>query len=161
MHPRAASLITTLGLSEHPEGGYFREIFRSALQVNARDGRPERSALTVIYFLLLSGQVSCWHRVVSDEAWHFMEGDPLELHEADARFHHVVTHTLGRHAESTAPVHVVPAGCWQAARSTGEYTLVGCAVGPGFDFADFALLRDLPREAGMLRKEHPRFATYL
>ncbi|HLU38174.1 MAG TPA: cupin domain-containing protein [Planctomycetota bacterium] len=159
MTPRAAELIANLALAPHPEGGFFREVHRSAAPVRPGDGRPERAALTVIYFLLAAGQASRWHRVASDEAWHFLEGDPLELYEADADFTRVATTTLGPFAPgSAAPVHVVGAGRWQAARSTGGYTLVACTVGPGFDFADFEMLRDRPAEADALRSVQPAFA---
>jgi predicted cupin superfamily sugar epimerase len=158
MHPRAAALITALELSPHPEGGYFREIHRSASVVDPRDGRPARAALTTIYFLLTAGQVSRWHRVASDEAWHFLEGDPLTLHEADPAFDRVVTRTLGRWDEDTEPLRIIGAGQWQAAHCTGEYTLAGCTVGPGFDFADFVLLRDLPADAQVLARRHPEFS---
>jgi hypothetical protein len=76
---RAAELIATLHLQPHPEGGWFREIFRSPHLVDPRDARPERSALTSIDFLLTQGQFSAWHRVDSDEAWHLLEGGPLRL----------------------------------------------------------------------------------
>src|SRR4051812_26624528 len=79
MHKRATELIADLGLQPHPEGGYFRENFRSSRKVQPLDERSPRSALTTIYFLLVKGQHSRWHRVASDEAWHFYEGDPLEL----------------------------------------------------------------------------------
>src|SRR5579862_1795835 len=79
LHPRAASLIAELGLLPHPEGGYYRELFRSGEPVRPADGRGDRAALTTIYFLLASGQHSRWHRVASDEAWHHYEGDALEL----------------------------------------------------------------------------------
>lgn len=159
MNPRAAELIANLALAPHPEGGFFREVHRSAFSVRPGDGRPERAALTVIYFLLADGQASRWHRVASDEAWHFLEGDPLELYEADAEFTRVTTTTLGPFAAGiAAPVHVVGAGRWQAARSAGAYTLVACTVGPGFDFADFEMLRDRPAEADALRSVQPAFA---
>ena len=159
MNSRAAELIASLALAPHPEGGFFREVHRSAAPVRPGAGRPERAALTVIYFLLAEGQASRWHRVASDEAWHFLEGDPLELYEADADFTRVATTTLGPFAPgSAAPVHVVGAGRWQAARSTGGYTLVACTVGPGFDFADFEMLRDRPAEADALRSVQPAFA---
>lgn len=161
MDPRAAELITVLELSPHPEGGYFREIHRSASSVDPRDGRAERSALTTIYFLLVSGEVSRWHRVASDEAWHFLEGDPLALHEADSGLDGVVTRILGRCGDGAEPLHVVIAGSWQAARSTGDYTLVGCTVGPGFDFDDFEMLHDVADEAEALRAKQPRFAGFL
>jgi predicted cupin superfamily sugar epimerase len=158
---RAAELIAALDLIAHPEGGYFREIHRSASSVDPRDGRPPRPALTTIYFLLVAGQVSRWHRVRSDEVWHFLEGDPLELHAADARFEQLTTHVLGPYREATRPAHVIDAGWWQAARTMGSYTLVGCTVGPGFDFADFEMLHELPHEAEALRSKLPQLAAFI
>jgi predicted cupin superfamily sugar epimerase len=129
MNERARELIETLGLAPHPEGGWYRQVYRSEEKVvRQRDG-AERSALTTIYFLLVEGTYSAWHRVASDEAWHFYEGDPLELLTRDA-----VTQL-----DAQNRVHVIPAGAWQAARPLGAYTLVGCTVGPGFDFHDFEL----------------------
>jgi uncharacterized protein len=161
MNARAVELISFLGLSPHAEGGYFREIYRSASSVDPMDGRAQRAALTTIYFLLMWGDVSHWHRLASDEAWHFLEGHPLQLHEADSTFDRVVTTKLGPHDELTEPAHVVVAGSWQAARSLGEYTLVGCTVGPGFDYKDFEMLHDLPSEAESLRLEHPLLAAFI
>ncbi|SRR5690606_11373887 len=155
MDERAAQLIAVLGLHPHPEGGHFREVFRAGAEVEPRDGRGTRSALTTIYFLLRAGEVSRLHRVASDEAWHFYEGDPLELGWLDAQgtFRRV---RLGPVGEAAAPVAVVPAGCWQAARPLGAYALVGCSVGPGFDFADFELVS---REtAATLPETVPRWA---
>jgi hypothetical protein len=161
MNARAAELILALDLSAHPEGGYFREVHRSASSVDPRDGRAERSALTTIYFLLVAGEVSRWHRVASDEAWHFLEGDPLALHEADPGFDRVATRILGRYGDGAEPLHVVAAGSWQAARSTGAYTLIGCTVGPGFDYGDFEMLHEVASEAEALREKQPRFAGFL
>ena len=161
MHTRALELIPTLGLTPHPEGGHFREIHRSAGAVDPLDGRTSRSALTVIYFLLTSGEVSRWHRVASDEVWYHLEGDPLELQMADPAFDHTVTMNLGPRGAAAAPVRVIPAGWWQAARTTGAYTLVSCAVAPGFDFADFVLLRDLPDVAELLKTRHPALADFV
>lgn len=144
MHDRAAQLIATLGLEPHPEGGCFREVFRSGARVQPQDGRGERSALTTIYFLLRAGEQSRWHRVGSDEVWHFYEGDPLELLWVGPGDGPVQRVRLGAVGPDSAPVAVVPAGCWQAAGTTGAYTLVGCSVGPGFDFADFEMIRDSP-----------------
>ena len=161
MNPRAARLITALDLSPHPEGGVFREIHRSTARVEPLDGRGERAGLTTIYFLLVSGEASRWHRVASDEAWHFLEGDALELHQADARLESMTTRILGPWGPEAEPARVVPAGSWQVARTTGDYTLVGCTVGPGFDFRDFVLLRDLPVEAEGLRRRRGAMASYL
>jgi predicted cupin superfamily sugar epimerase len=83
-HPRAAELVRRLRLEPHPEGGFYREVFRSALRVQPEDARPPRSALTLIYFLLVDGGCSRWHRVASDEAWSWVEGDALELLRIDA-----------------------------------------------------------------------------
>ena len=140
MHERASALIEMLGLAPHPEGGYFREVFRSQLKVRPEDGRPPRASLTTIYFLLVKGQVSTWHRVAADEAWHYCEGDPLELTWIDQAKRRVVRHVLAPVAEGQAPVVVVPAGCWQLAWPLGAYTLVGCTVGPGFEYEDWELL---------------------
>lgn len=143
MHPRAESLIAELGLQPHPEGGYYREIFRSTSTVQPNDQRGERSALTAIYFLLTAGQYSGWHQVLSDEIWSHLEGDALELLCFDAATSQAGTVELGRFAaDGAAPIHVVPAGVWQAARPLGEYALLGCYVGPGFDFSDFRMASD-------------------
>lgn len=141
---RADELIRELELSPHPEGGHFREVFRSPRHVRPADGRPDRSALTVIYFLLRQGEVSRWHRVASDEAWSWLEGDPLELFVAADPALPGAPQRLGPVQGDARPVAVVPAGEWQAARSTGPYTLVTCMVGPGFDFADFQMIPTAP-----------------
>ncbi len=161
MHPRAAELISHLDLRPHPEGGYYREVFRSEDLIQPSDERDARAALTTIYFLLTEGTYSCWHQLRSDEVWHFYEGDPLRLHFLDADFGNARTFRLGSACEGQQPVAVVPAQCWQAARSTGSYTLVGCSMGPGFDFADFRMLRDLPEETASLRQRHPGLADFL
>jgi predicted cupin superfamily sugar epimerase len=155
MHARAAALIRLLRLQPHPEGGYFREVFRSPARVQPHDDRDARPAITTIYFLLAAGQHSRWHRVASDEIWHWYEGDPLELFWIDEQALVWHRHLLGPISDAAQPVHVVPAGCWQAVRPTGAYTLVDCSVGPGFDFADFRLLGDLPEHAAALRTRFP------
>jgi predicted cupin superfamily sugar epimerase len=162
MHPRAEELIAGLGLEPHPEGGYYREIFRSALLIAPADGRGPRSALTTIYFLLPGGETSRWHRVTSDEVWHFYEGGALELLELDA-----ACLTLSRHRLATvtdnaqAPVRTIPAGHWQAARPLGDYALVGCTVSPGFDFADFTMLADDGECAARVRTTWPDLTSLL
>ena len=156
MLDRARQLISELRLEPHPEGGYFREIFRSPHEVKPLDARPARAALTTIYFLLLKGQHSRWHRVASDEAWHFYEGDPLVLYWIDAQNggHEEV---LGTGPENGRPVCVVPAGCWQAARPRGEYSLVGCTVGPGFDFQDFEMISPESEALARITALNPMF----
>ena len=143
MHPRAAELIAVLGLQPHPEGGFYRQIFRSPVQVSPKDGRGPRAALTTIYFLLTEGSFSRWHQVASDEVWHLYEGGPLELLELSAPGQSVLRHRLGSVGSGTdAPVCTISAGTWQAARPLGAYAFVGCTVGPGFEFADLRLLAE-------------------
>lgn len=162
MHARAADLIKELDLSPHPEGGYFRQNHRSSYSVRPlEDGRPERPALTHIYFLLVAGQQSRWHRVLSDEAWHFYEGDPLELWSMDSEFSQVRREELGPVGPNSRPSRVIAAGLWQAARSLGDYTLVGCSVGPGFDFDDFQLLSELAPESEKLHIRQPETESLL
>jgi len=140
---RAVDLRRLLQLQPHPEGGDFRELFRSAVSVQPQDGRPGRSALTSIDFLLEAGQCSAWHRVASDEAWHLLEGGPLRLWLLPpdlSRLTHVDLAPVD--AAGHAPRHVVPAGWWQAAEPLGDFAYVGATVGPGFEFADFAFGRE-------------------
>jgi uncharacterized protein len=148
---RPAALIRELALVAHPEGGYFGEVYRSPSIVEPPDDRGSRSALTTIYFLLPSGSVSRWHRVLSDEVWHFYEGAPLDLWVASPDGTAIRRVRLGPIAPAQQPVQPVPAGHWQAARSTGDYSLVGCTVGPGFDYRDFALAADQPDAPTRLR----------
>jgi predicted cupin superfamily sugar epimerase len=125
----ADRLIQLLDLKPHPEGGYFRETFR--------DAGEGRAASTAIYFLLKKGQASRWHRVDAAEVWHFYRGAPLELKIGRD------TYVLGANIdEAQAPQVVVPPNAWQAARSLGDYTLVGCTVAPGFEFAHFEMAPD-------------------
>ncbi|HEV7591010.1 MAG TPA: cupin domain-containing protein [Longimicrobium sp.] len=159
MHPRAEALVRRLCLEPHPEGGFYREVFRSALRVQTEDARPPRSALTVIYFLLVDGGCSRWHRVASDEAWSWVEGDALELLRIDAGLATFTREPLGAPADGREAAAVIPAGDWQAARTTGAYTLVTCAVGPGFDFADFTMLSELPELAAEVTRRHPGAAS--
>jgi len=154
---RVAGLIRLFDLRPHPEGGHYREIFRSGAQVTPAGGRGSRAGMTTIHFLLRRGEWSRWHRVLSDEAWHLEEGDGLDLLVMPADLGGVERVRLAPAAAGGQPVHVVPAGCWQAARPFGAYGLASCDVGPGFDFADFALMADHDDVATALRG---RFAEW-
>src|SRR5262245_14183792 len=131
----AADLIRLLDLKAHPEGGHFRETFRDARRL---DG--SRAASTAIYFLLAQGERSPWHRLDATEVWHWHAGAPLVL-ELAAHDHGPVNRmTLGPDlAAGQRPQAIVPARTWQAAASLGEWTLVGCTMAPGFEFAGFEL----------------------
>jgi predicted cupin superfamily sugar epimerase len=128
----ADEIIRLLGLAPHPEGGHFSETFRDARV----DGT--RAASTAIYFLLRAGEVSHWHRVDAAEVWHWYAGAPLSLSIADDAGRRDVT--LGTNlAAGERPQAVVPAWSWQQAQSLGAWTLVGCTVAPGFEFAGFEM----------------------
>lgn len=158
MHPRAEALVRALELKPHPEGGFYREIFRSTRRVQPFDARPARSALTLIYFLLADGGASRFHRVASDEAWTYLEGDPLELVLISPALDGVTRQLLAGPGGGAGAAAVVRAGEWQAARTTGGWTLVTCAVGPGFDFADFRMLADDAASAEIVRTRFPEAA---
>ena len=160
MNARATELVRVLGLVPHPEGGFYRETWRSPLQVEV-PGRPPRSAVTTIYFLLTAGGFSAWHRVRSDEIWHWYEGEPLELLLASPDGGTVRSHTLGPVAAGSEPVLTVPAGWWQAARPRGSHALCGCTVAPGFEFADFTFLRDDAQATEALRRTAPALLALL
>ena len=131
--PTAAEIIARLGLKPHPEGGHFRETFR-----DSRCDAQGRAASTAIYFLLMRGERSHWHRIDAVEMWHFHAGDPLRLEIADDAGLRVVQ--IGADiAAGERPQAIVPAHAWQAAESTGDWTLVGCTVAPGFQFSGFEL----------------------
>jgi len=129
----ARDVIARLGLKPHPEGGHFRETWRT------ETGPGERSAGSAIYYLLAAGEKSHWHRVDADEIWHFYAGASLTLSMA-ADGQAVRETILGIDiAAGQAPQIVVPAGHWQAAESRGGWTLVGCTVSPGFEFSGFQM----------------------
>jgi predicted cupin superfamily sugar epimerase len=131
--PTAADIIARLELKPHPEGGHYRETFRD-IRLDANG----RSLTTAIYFLLARGERSHWHRIDAVEIWHYYAGSALSLQIADDGDKRSVR--LGPDlAAGEVPQAVVPAHAWQAAESTGAWTLVGCTVAPGFDFAKFEL----------------------
>jgi predicted cupin superfamily sugar epimerase len=137
----AREVIARLDLRPHPEGGWFREVHRSPDPVDTPHGA--RAAITSIYFLLEAGQVSRWHVVASDEIWHHHHGAPLELLAYQPDSGEFRRRVLGSPRDAQEPIGIVPAGVWQAARSQGGFSLMGCDVGPGFDFADFRFVADL------------------
>lgn len=145
MDERIQRLIERFGLRPHPEGGFFRQVYRSSAQLQhpgVPSGHPAtRAAGTLIYFLLAAPEFSAFHRVRwTDEIWHFYAGTPLELHliHADGRYEMRVLSNELTHGE---PSSVVGAGTWQAARVAGGsgFSFCGCSVAPGFEFADFEM----------------------
>lgn len=156
--------IDALKLEPHPEGGYFRETYRSSLAI-PQSALPhsfaaERSVSTAIYFLLQGEDFSAFHRIASDEMWHFYAGDPLSVHAIDSDGQSIEI-KLGPDPERGEVLQaVVPAGCWfgSCLAQPGAFALVGCTVAPGFDFADFemaerlSLLREFPQHADLIRR---------
>ncbi|MEZ5892424.1 MAG: cupin domain-containing protein [Parvularculaceae bacterium] len=132
----ADAIIAALSLKPHPEGGWFRETWRAGTKAG------ERAAGTAIYYLLKASERSHWHRIDSTETWHYYAGAPLKLSlSADGVAQ--TDHVLGPDVTNgEAPQIIVPVGAWQAAQSLGDFTLVGCTVSPGFDFAGFEMAPD-------------------
>ena len=130
----AQDWIASLQLIPHPEGGFYRETYRSPVTIALPTFNGARVVSTAIYFLLPAGNVSAFHRIKSDEIWHFYAGQPLTIHliTADGA---PADLTVG----SDQPQAVVPAGCWFGATIEQGYALVGCTVAPGFDFCDFEM----------------------
>lgn len=151
--------IDQLSLQSHPEGGYFKETYRSPEQINTPSLNSQfpdgRSYSTAIYFLLRTNEFSAFHRIKSDELWHFYKGNALGIY--------IITLSgkleiikLGSHPEKGETFQAfVPAGCWFASKvldvAPDAYALVGCTVSPGFDFADFEMA-----ERAMLINEFPQ-----
>lgn len=147
------------GLEPHPEGGAFRELFKSAERVTPEDGRSERSAVTHIYFHLKQGEVSRFHRVLSDEIWHLYEGEGVILYQWEPGSDRVEKIVVG--GETFPHCYVVRKGGWQAAEPLGAEVLVGCTVGPGFEFEDFALIESQSPEAEAIRSLNSSLEKFL
>ena len=139
-------------LKEHPEGGYFREVFRSGYRVSSPTGLS-RNALTHIYYELPTGGVSRLHRVAHDEVWNLYRGRGLTLYIWDEQ--RKVLETTRLDAEKEEFCHIVPGGTWQAAVATDGPVLVGCTVAPGFEFEDFELIDPQSRTAEAFLADNP------
>jgi predicted cupin superfamily sugar epimerase len=157
-------LIRRFDLQPHPEGGFFRETYRAADSICREDSTERRSASTAIYYLLCDGAHSAWHRIKSDELWHFYAGDPLNVYvlEDDGA---LTVHRLGNALAEADCVFqaVVRSGRWFAAQcdDATSVALVGCTVAPGFEFSEFeiagveALLNEFPQHRDLIVKLGP------
>lgn len=131
--------VEQLDLLPHPEGGFYKETYRSSDQIELARLDSSRSLATGIYFLITAGNFSAFHRIKSDEMWHYYAGDPLIVHMIYPTGEYT-NMRIGRDlTRGEFPQGVVPAGVWFASETLGEYSLVGCTVSPGFDFQDFEL----------------------
>ncbi|MFC6311015.1 cupin domain-containing protein [Paraburkholderia dipogonis] len=162
-HAIKDELIRRLDLKPHPEGGFFSETYRSVERVirdkDVSGAAETRSASTAIYYLLCDGAHSAWHRIQSDEVWHFYAGEPLNVHVLD-QTGALVTHKLGNaltHPDAVFQA-VVPAGLWFAAECAdpATFALVGCTVAPGFEFSEFELA-----DVGTLKALYPRHVALI
>jgi predicted cupin superfamily sugar epimerase len=149
----AQNYIKTLALLPHPEGGYYKETYRSEEKISLPQG--ERNYSTAIYFLLEEGNFSAFHKIKSDELWHFYAGDVLEVIEITKEGKLKITELGPDNFQ-----YCVPAGNWFGSRvkEGGKFSLVGCTVAPGFDFKDFemaerdALLKEFPEHASIIKE---------
>lgn len=163
MLPEVKHLRDKFQLIPHPEGGFFRETYRSAgvIPAHALPAFPgQRNYCTAIYFLLTSDNFSAFHRIRQDEVWHFYGGAPLHVHVLDAEGNYTCNEVGMDIGNGATPQLVVPAGCWFASdvKEPDSYSFVGCTVAPGFDFADFELagraelIEAHPRHSGIITR---------
>lgn len=142
---RIEQLIDLLNLQKHPEGGYFKETYRSEgvipSEVLSNDIDGDRNYCTCIYFLLTSDNFSAFHQIKQDEMWHFYEGSPLIVHMIDTEGNYSFQKIGLDFENGQVPQFVVPKEVWFASEvaEPDSYSLVGCTVSPGFDFKDFEL----------------------
>lgn len=162
MNAKIQSIIEDLNLAPHPEGGYFRETYRSSGRIGSEslvsDYAGERSYSTCIYFLLTSETFSAFHRIKQDEIWHFYDGAAIALHTISPDGKRTEVRIGNNLSNGETPQCVVSGGDWFAASVIGEnsYALVGCTVAPGFNFADFELA-----ERGALCAAYPHHAELI
>ena len=155
-------LVTSLELLPHPEGGFYKEVYRSS-SVIPKDALPDdfsgdRNYCTSIYFLLTSENFSAFHRIKQDEIWHFYGGSSLSVHVIDQNGAYT-EHKVGMDfSNGEQPQLVVPAGCWFASSvaEKDSYAFVGCTVAPGFDFEDFELA-----DRTELTEEYPQYSSII
>lgn len=148
-----------LQLEPHPEGGYFKETYRSTGNtIQPYEGAHQRSFSTGIYFLLVSGNFSAFHRIKQDEMWHFYDGSPIDLHILTQEGEYQLVKIGRDFSKGEVPQFVVKAGDWFASEvSVNEgYSLAGCTVAPGFDFADFEMANRVE-----LLQEYPEFSEVI
>lgn len=159
---RTNQLIKILNLKKHPEGGFYKETYRSEgvipSEVLSKDINGDRNYCTGIYFLLISDNFSAFHRIKQDEMWHFYEGSPLVVHMIDKEGNYSLQKIGLDLEDGQVPQFVVPKGVWFASEvmKPDSYSLVGCTVAPGFDFADFELA-----EKDSLISEFPKYSKII
>ena len=148
-----------IDLIQHPEGGRFHQVFKSDTRVITTNSGQNRAALTHIYFSLNRGEVSRFHKVQSDEVWNLYRGTGIRIYTWDRAESAVICTELS--ARGNCFCHVVTAGTWQAAEPVGDSVLVGCSVGPGFEFEDFQLIDPDSEEARLICRVDPVLMKFI
>lgn len=154
MNSKTEAIKNAYQMQPHPEGGFYKETYRSNLLLageslqNGMNGI--RSCSTAILFLLVENSFSAFHRIKSDEVWHFYDGDSVEIHVIESNGLNRMIKLGKNPLQNEVFQAVVPTGAWFASKTAGVYSLVGCTVAPGFDFADFELAK-----AELLAAEFP------
>ena len=146
-----------INLKEHPEGGRYHRVFKSGVTVHKQDGRI-RSALTHIYYSLKKGEVSCFHKVDSDEVWNLYQGTGAYLYLWSGT--KKAPERIELSAASSSFCYVVPGGTWQAAEPIDDEILMGCSVAPGFEYTDYELIGSNSDLVDIIRENHPNFMKY-
>ncbi|MEO9965565.1 MAG: cupin domain-containing protein [Reichenbachiella sp.] len=150
--------VDQLSLELHPEGGYYKETYRSNEQLFIGGTESKRNISTGIYFLLTHDTFSAFHRIKSDEMWHSYSGDPLEIFVFQPDGDLKIVQLGLDFSAGQVPQAVVPANCWFASRvkRNGRFSLVGCTVAPGFDFEDFEMA-----DRHKLQTEYPQHTALI
>ncbi|MFT4653062.1 MAG: putative cupin superfamily sugar epimerase [Patiriisocius sp.] len=164
---RIEQIKQAFNMQPHPEGGFYSEQYRSKDIIKSPKNAQDRDALSHIYFLLTISDISRWHKVIHDEIWHVYEGDPLRILSFDDRSGNdtknaiVFDETIGKIGSeiTTHYYKVIQGGQFQAAQSTGQYTLLGCCVAPGFVFDDFSYIENEPTKKWVIEqgKDYAKF----
>ncbi len=154
----AAEVISKLNLVPHPEGGFYRQVYKDVNEVSLADGRL-RKLVTHIYYLLKDQQISRFHKVLQPEIWHFYAGNGLRVYNLSPDLGVLKYTDLGVDGNY---YHVVESNCWQAASLlSGGFALVGCTVAPGFEFEDFSFLKEYEKESSAFLKKYSELAFLL
>jgi len=161
MVDRSKELIKLFQLSKHPEGGYFREVYRSDKIGKIDTYGNKRNWMTGIYFLLTENDISRFHRIKHDEIWHFYEGAPVTLTEIHPDSLDINTVTIGQPGPLLTYTHCVKGNVWQSAYSHGPYSLIGCTVGPGFEFEDFEMMNQCKEAKASILSKYPELEKYI
>ena len=158
MQHHIQNVIRKYNLIPHPEGGYYREVYRSGLRITSPTINKTRTAATHIYYFLMEKQISRFHKVAHDEIWNFYEGDTLKLITFNGQ---EIKQTLLGIKQKAGYTLVVAAGCYMAAETSGAYSLVGCTVAPGFEFEDMSYLSDDTTDKEKLLTNFPEYKKFI